>query len=149
MTDSAGVFIAGATVAASASLAAESAQIQITAIVPPNCEIEITRHDASLDLTVGFDNIRVATIMESCNNAPGYAVTLTSSREGVLGQGDVDVPYAIQYGDTEGNLNQPLVIERAAAAFGAQRDLTVSATASSGLPPGTYRDTITVTISAR
>ena len=38
---------------------------------------------------------------------------------------------------------------RAGPAFGVRHDFAVSAPAVSGLPPGTYQDTVTITIAAR
>ncbi len=133
----------------SAALAGGIEQIRLEAVVPSRCVIEVTRLNVVLDLAAGFDRARVATVAESCNTASGYTVTFNSASGGTLVRGGDAVPYEAHYGNKSLALGEPVVLGRTGPAFGIQHDFAVSARGVSGLPSGTYRDTVTVTIAAR
>ncbi len=146
---SAAIVMAGAVLGSWTALAGEVEQIRLEAVVPVHCGIEVTRHNVALDLATGFDRARVATVAESCNSLSGYTVTFDSASVGVLLRGDAAVPYDAHYGSKALALNELAVLERTGPAFGDRHDFTVSAPAVTGLPSGTYRDTVTITIAAR
>ncbi len=146
---SAAIVMAVAVLGLSAARAGEAEQIRLEAVVPVRCGIEVTRHNVTLDLTVGFDHARVATIAESCNSPSGYTVTFDSASEGALVRGHDAVRYGAHYGANALALDEPAVLGRTGPASGVQHDFAVSAPAVSGLPSGTYRDTVTITIAAR
>lgn len=133
----------------STARAGASEQIHLQAVVPVRCGIEITRHDAALDLAAGFNRARVATIVESCNQPSGYTLTFSSASAGTLVRGDAAIRYTARYGGREIGLGKPAVLGRVGPEFGIRRDLAISAPASSGLLAGIYQDVITVTITAR
>lgn len=141
--------VVGAMLGLSAALAGEVERIRLEAVVPLRCGIEVTHHSVTLDLSAGFDHVRVATIAESCNSLSGYTVTFDSASEGALLRGDDAVPYDAHYGADALALGAPAVLGRTGPAFGVRHDFAVSAPAVSGLPSGTYQDTITITIAAR
>ena len=141
--------IAGAMLGLSAALAGEVERIRLEAVVPVRCGIEVTRHSVTLDLAVGFDQVRVATIVESCNSPSGYTLTFNSAAEGALVRGGVAVHYDAHYGAQALALGAPAVLGRTGPAFGVRHDFSLSAPAVSGLPSGTYQDTVTITIAAR
>ncbi len=141
--------MAGAAIGSSAALAGEVEQIRLEAIVPTHCGIEITRHNVALDLAAGFDRARVATIAESCNSPSGYTLTFNSASAGALVRGGDAVHYDAHYGAEALALDAPAVLARTGPAFGDRHDFALSAPAVSGLPTGTYRDTVTITIAAR
>ena len=141
--------ITGAVLGSSAALAGEVERLRIEAVVPVRCGIEVTHHSVTLDLAAGFDRARVATIAESCNSASGYTLTFNSASAGALVRGGVAVHYDAHYGAKAMALDEPVVLGRAGPAFGVRHDFAVSAPAVSGLAPGTYQDTVTITIAAR
>lgn len=141
--------VAGAVLGLSAALAGEVERIRLEAVVPLRCGIEVTHHSVALDLAAGFDQARVATIAESCNSLSGYTLTFSSTSAGALVRGSDAVHYDAHYGAEVMALDEPVVLGRAGPAFGVRRDFAVSAPAVPGLPPGTYQDTITITIAAR
>ncbi len=141
--------IVGAVLGASAALAGGVEHIRLEAVVPVRCVIEVTPHNVALDLAAGFDQARVATIAESCNIPSGYTVTFNSASGGKLVRGGETVPYEAHYGNMSMALGEPMVLGRTGPAFGVQHDFAVSARGVSGLPSGSYRDTVTVTIAAR
>ena len=143
------VGMTGAVLGSLAALAGEVEQIRLEAVVPARCVIEVTRHNVSLDLTAGFDQARVATISESCNSPSGYTVTFNSASKGALVRGGDAVHYDAHYGAKAMDLGEPAVLDRTGPAFAVHHDFVVSAPAMSGLPAGTYQDTVTITISAR
>ena len=139
----------GAALGLSAALAGEVEQIRLEAVVPARCGIEIMHHNVVLDLAAGFDQVRVATIAESCNSASGYTLKFDSASDGALVRGGDAVPYTARYGGKAMALREPVVLGRQGPAFAVRRDFAVSAPGSYGLPSGSYRDVITVTIAAR
>ncbi len=146
---SAAIVLAGAVLGSWTALAGEVEQIRLEAVVPLHCGVEVTRHSVALDLEAGFDQVRVATIAESCNSPSGYTVTFDSASEGALLRGDAAVHYDAHYGAKALALNEPVTLGRTGPAFGDRHDFALSAPAVTGLPSGTYRDTVTITIAAR
>lgn len=141
--------MAGAVLGLSAALAGEVERLRIEAVVPVRCGIEITRHNVALDLAAGFDQVRIATIAESCNSPSGYTLTFNSASAGALVRGGDAVPYHAHYGAKAMALDAPVVLDRTGPAFGVRHDFALSAPAVSGLASGTYQDTVTITIAAR
>ncbi len=139
----------GAVFVSWAALAGEGKQFRLEVVVPLHCGIEVSRHSVALDLAAGFDWARVATIAESCNSPSGYTVTLNIASEGALLRGDDAVPYDAHCGSKFLALGAPAVLGRAGPAIGIRHDFAISAPAVSGLPSGTYQDTVTITIAAR
>jgi spore coat protein U-like protein len=119
----------------------------------------------SLDLTVNVSDILIATVLERCNNKQGYTVTLESANgvaaavntahfRGVTENPDT-LTYSIRYegnpvtfGTTAG-VGRALVTDSSikTTGLGILKSLTVSYSgASVFLAPGTYSDTLRLTI---
>ena len=125
-----------------------SVDIEIVGIVPESCNISLDHSRVVFDLSASVQQVRLATITESCNRSAGYVVTVRSSQNGVLSSTGGSIGYGATYGGEEIDLAGGAVIERGEQEGATPRDLLVTIP-QGDYAGGVYRDIITIEISAQ
>jgi len=147
-----------------------SGTIPLSGIVGPVCSIGVTPLPAasSLNLTGGATRIRVGVVAQSCNNVPGYTLSVTSANcaaapTGAKVQGPVPatdyLAYSVEFDNpaTGGSSDVTGLLAAACAGqtgrdvtgvsiFAENSDVYLNYTGSALLSSGTYQDTLTVTM---
>jgi hypothetical protein len=127
---------------------ARSVDIEIVGIVPESCNIALDNSRVVFDLSKSVQQVRIATITESCNRSAGYVVTVRSSQNGMLSSSAGGIGYSATYGGEPVDLAGGAVIERDTQNGPQPRDLLVTIP-QGNYAGGVYRDVITVEISAQ
>lgn len=138
--------------AAPALAQAASGTIQLNGSVQVVCTVAVTDNNVALNLAGGESARAVGRIVETCNKGNGYTITVASANAGTLtsgAAGATPISYTVGYDGASGGLSTALQVNRDAAQFGRQRDLTVTVPASTQYIAGSYADTVTVSIAAR
>ena len=125
-----------------------SVDIEIVGIVPESCNISVDHSRAIFDLSTNVQQVRVATIVESCNRTAGYVVTVRSSQNGLLSSTQGSIGYQATYGGQAVDLAGGAVMERNTADGATPRDLLITVP-QGDYAGGVYRDIITIEISAQ
>jgi len=124
--------------------------VEIVGEVPVLCGVEVRDVNGTLDLVSGETGKRVATVIETCNIATGYAVTISSRHSGALQSVAGDrAPYRITYSDiSAAPLAEPVTLSRNEARFDYYAPVIITIPANRFLPAGAYSDAITIAVSA-
>lgn len=138
--------------------AGSTGSVVLSGSVPVNTSITVaaTPAAASLDLTESPNDLPVATIVESSNNALGYTVTLVSSNGGSLkGAGtNNSLPYSAKYNGSTVNLKtsgQAITsVSSSNTVINVTKSLAISYSGkpASQMMAGSYQDTLTFTITS-
>lgn len=137
---------------ASSALAASSGSLVLSGSVATNCSLSVNSNNTNLDIVGGESNKLVATISENCNDPNGYKVSVSSSNNGYLVNGNTKTPYALSY---DGGPAVSLISNQVAktvnsltSATSTASNVSVNVTALTNALAGTFSDTLIFTITA-
>jgi spore coat protein U-like protein len=140
--------------------AGQSAGLALSAGVAAYCDVTVTETGASINLTNDYTDLEIASITEDCNHMAGYTVTITSangiaesSNSGMMGHADSaitdNIPYTVKYDDAALSfVNGVATGARSASGkvSGYVSRVTISFLSGEDAEPGSYGDTLDVTV---
>lgn len=137
------------------TFAAQTGTLVLKGSVAVDCGIVVntTANATTLDLINGEVGDTVANVTETCNNANGYTISLSSLNGSKLVKGSLNVPYTVKY-DVDSYralLTTPTVVKTVlnmTSKTVKNSPILITIPASPLLVNGDYTDTITITMVA-
>ncbi|MEA1647454.1 hypothetical protein UAJ10_00300 [Nitrospirillum sp. BR 11164] len=123
--------------------------IALKASVSTACTVDVTDLGVALDVVGGETKRQVGSVVENCNDAKGYTITVNSANNGKLQSGKNTVGFTTIYDGANGNGSGSVSVTRSKATFAKTAALAVTIAANAKTIAGNYTDTLTVTIKAK